>query len=242
MFCHEDEDTYDCSRNSTQLDYSLFDFDGNISCGVKVTGTTDGVGSHVGNAGGDHVYYFTVAAPGIANIRFNSCGSQLDTFLRIRSHDLLIEHSECDECCTVCPCGLQSVLDSGPLVAGDYALVVEGYGTQEGHYTVNMTCSPFNFRPSVLENITCGATVIGDTSEGFRASNTRLSSNSAAEHVYPFSVGPAGVTNIEFNSCNSSFDTYLLLTRYPDIFNVISESDDDGTLRIAPMHTWCRAF
>ena len=225
------EDTHDCSGNST-VDFSAFDFDGNISCGERVDGTTDGVGSHVGNSGGDHIYYFTVGQPGIANIRFNSCGSSIDTFLRIRSHDLLIEHSECDECCTVCPCGLQSVLDSGPLVAGGYALVVEGYGTAEGHYTVNMTCSQFDFHPTVLQNINCGATVTGDTSEGFRSSSTLLSSNSAAEHVYPFSIGPAGVDNVEFNSCNSTFDTYLLLTEYPDMTNVISESDDAGKYHI----------
>jgi hypothetical protein len=220
--CQVGTDTADCAAaaNFSHLDFSPFDFDGNITCGSTVFGTTDAAGSHVGDISGDHVYYFEVAAPGVGNVRFNSCGSQMDTLLRVRSHNMTHEYAWCDECCTACPCGVKAVVDSGPLAPGSYAMVIEGYGSAEGNYTVEMSCQSLNFTLELDRNISCGSFVSGDSSLSV--------GNELVEHIYPFTVGRTGVANIVFDSCNSEFDTVLKLTQYPDVSEVLLTADDDG--------------
>jgi hypothetical protein len=87
MYCAPGTDTTDCAlaANFTHIPFAIVDFDGDISCGMRVDGTTDAAGSHVGNRGGDHVYFFEVEDD-IQNIQFDSCGSEMDTFLRVMDH------------------------------------------------------------------------------------------------------------------------------------------------------------
>lgn len=231
MFCAPGTDTTDCAlaANFTHIPFELVDLDGDISCGMTVDGTTDGAGSHVGNRGGDHVYFFDVE-DGTENIQFDSCGSEMDTFLRVMDHDLSTEFAACDDCG---PCGVQTVLDLASLGVtlepGSYALVVEGYSYNEGHYSVEMNCVLQDQGGTDLYDgrVDCGTTVSGDTSAGMWQSHVQIAGNDASEHIYLFTIPAGGMANIEFDSCDSEFDTWLLVMT-PDLSTEITGCDDCG--------------
>ena len=225
-WCEPGTDTSDCTlaANFTHIPFEYVDFDGNITCGGTVVGTTDGAGSHTGNRGGDHVYFFSTTVP-LANVQFDSCNSDMDTFLRVMDHDLSQEFAACDDCG---PCGLQTVLDTAALPPGDYALVVEGYSVSEGAYEVGMHCAMDTAGSEIYDGrIECGETVQGDTSEGVWRSDVDSGGNEASEHIYLFTVGDGGVANIEFDSCASEFDTYLMVMS-PDLTHEYRSCDDCG--------------
>ena len=224
-YCEIGSDAYDCSfDDSWHPEPWEFEFDGNISCGVSVHNTTEAAGSHTGNQAGDHVYYFRVQEGGLANIQFNSCESEFDTFLRVVSHDLQTEYASCDDCG---PCGLKTVLDTGALAAGEYALIVEGYTTSEGVYNVVMHCQEeIDLVVQYDGDIHCETIVAGNTDHagGIWQSNV---GTQAIEHLYNFTVERPGVANIEFDSCNSDFDTHLTVTS-PDLQTTYMSCDDCG--------------
>ena len=231
MYCAPGTDTTDCNlaANFTHIPFEFVDFDGNVSCGTKVDGTTAGAGSHVGNHGGDHVYFFEVE-DGIENIQFDSCASDMDTFLRVMDHTLSTEFAACDDCG---PCGIQTVLDLASLGVslepGSYALVVEGYSYNEGHYEVEMHCAFQGQGGNDMYDgrVECGTTVNGDTSDGMWQSHVQIAGNDASEHIYLFTVPAGGMSNVEFDSCDSEFDTWLLVMT-PDLSTEITGCDDCG--------------
>lgn len=187
--------------------------EGTISCGETVTGTTQGVASSIGNGGGEHFYSFTLASmPNSLGVeidqlvQFDSCASSYDTYLRVFSIDLDEEMQSCDDCGD---CGLQTVLDA-VLTAGEYVLVIEGFSSAEGEYSVTMNCPTLADEDSFLDgSIACGDTVRGTTVEA----GSHIG-NGASDHVYTFSLPSSdGSQTVQFDSCDSEFDTYLRVTR-----------------------------
>ena len=83
------------------------------------------------------MYSFSLARPGW--VEFDSCQSEYDTVLHVYSSDLTVEHASCDDCGR---CYDRAVLNSSVLPAGDYLLVIEGYGSSRGQYRVDMNCPP----------------------------------------------------------------------------------------------------
>ena len=67
---------------------------------------------------------------------FDSCGSTFDTWLRVWTQDLSSELFGCDDCGS---CGAQTIL-TGELDVGCYKLVIDGFATSSGTYTVEITC------------------------------------------------------------------------------------------------------
>ena len=167
--------------------------DGDIRCGETKTGTTVDAGSHVGNGASDHIYHFTTRR-GDTILQFDACSSSFDTYLRVFDESMLTEVAACDDCG---PCGLQTLLDVIiPCDADEchYNLVVEGFSSSEGEYTVSMNCPPANYRP---RPITCeGAPVTGSTV-------------GAGETYLAFSLAERQL--VQFDSCDSTFDTYLMI-------------------------------
>ena len=132
----------------------------------------------------------------MAALTFDSCESEFDTYLRVFNVDLTEEISACDDCG---PCGLQTVLDSA-LPEGHYNLVIEGYSSLEGVYSVTMTCEPFS--RDIEGPIACGETVSGNTV----GAGSGMVSQSGS-HYYTFSMQTQGL--VQFDSCNSDYDTFL---------------------------------
>ena len=104
------------------------------SCGQTVTGSTVGASNRLGNLAPDHLHYFCTSVKGLHT--FNSCGSSFDTWLRVWTQDLSRELLGCDDCGS---CSTQTIL-TGELDVGCYKLVIDGYSTNSGTYTVGITC------------------------------------------------------------------------------------------------------
>jgi hypothetical protein len=187
------------------LRYTFFETgfaDGAIRCGDTVTGTTDGAGTHVGNGASDHVYTFDVTEDMIdrerqlAMLTFDSCESEFDTYLRIFDVGFTEEITACDDCG---PCGLQTVLNTA-LEVGQYNLVIEGYESNEGVYSVAMSCEPF-YR-EIEGSLECGQTITGNTD---RAGAGMV--NTGGSHFYSFSLPDSML--VQFDTCDSDYDTFL---------------------------------
>jgi hypothetical protein len=186
------------SYSVTMTCNSLDDIEGAIACGNVVTGSTVGAANSVsssGSHGGDHMYSFSVSEP--TDIQFNSCLSNYDTFLRIFSTELAEELHSCDDCGD---CGTRSVLDAA-LDAGDYILLVEGYAGVEGEYSVQMICETdgLGFHDG---DIICDQTVRGNTAVAPGAAGL------SQAHSYSFTL-PDGANIVQFDACDSNFDTIL---------------------------------
>ena len=189
---------------------------GTIACAQTVAGSTEGAGNALGNAGGEHLYSFTVPDGLLHNfIQFDSCDSTYDTYLRIMSTDLAEERHGCDDCGD---CGVQAVLDAD-LPPGDYILVVEGFASDEGSYSVIMNCDTANV--GSFEPIACGATVIGVTDE----STPSNMGNPSGEALYAFTLMTTQA--VQFDSCESSFDTFLRIAS-PTLDQELIGCDDCG--------------
>eukprot|EP00041_Stephanoeca_diplocostata_P022689 m.543534 g.543534 ORF g.543534 m.543534 type:complete len:856 (+) comp22130_c0_seq2:292-2859(+) len=111
---------------------------GTATCGSTFAGTTTFGSSYgIGGLAGEHIYTFV--APVTGSYILNSCGSAFDTWLRVFSADLSTEIAECDDCG---PCGSRSVLSTVLAAGTAYNVVVEGWGSMDGSYTVSVTCPP----------------------------------------------------------------------------------------------------
>jgi len=110
---------------------------GTISCGSAVAGDTTGATHVVGRVSGEHHYRLTV--PHAREYTFETCeGSSFDTFLWLYAGDHLQASSTViarnDDACD-----LQSRI-TRRLAAGEYTLIVEGYGSNTGSYMLSITC------------------------------------------------------------------------------------------------------
>jgi hypothetical protein len=113
--------------------------------------------------------------------------------------------------CVQGPCGTRTVLDA-VLPPGQYYLVVEGYSTSEGRYSVDMECSSgpdTNIDSGQTDFIAC--TGSHSTVNGSTVGMPSNFGNSAGEAMFFFNIsGSAGQTSfIQFDSCASTYDTWL---------------------------------
>ena len=189
------------SQGDYTVDMNCPTIDGTIECGQTVTGTTSGEDNTHGNAAPDHFYSFTVTEPQV--YQFDSCDSSYDTYLRVYALDLDEQIQGCDDCGD---CGLQTVLDT-ILLAGDYVLVIEGFSSSEGEYAVTMNCVGPQAGGFLDGDIACGETVTGSTV----AAGSHVGGGSS-DHIYSFILPPSSQQVVQFDSCDSAFDTFLRVT------------------------------
>jgi hypothetical protein len=122
----------------------LAKIEGSIHCGHTVTGSTRGAESVHGEAAGEHIYHFSIPPDSAQHtISFDSCLSKFAAIVRVTTLDLKEEFfvgedrpgAECDD-----PRHEPTLAFSG-LRGGEYALTVEGRGSDEGAYQLSMACS-----------------------------------------------------------------------------------------------------
>lgn len=109
-----------------------------IACGGSYTGDTTGGINYVGNPAPDDIYVFTNTLPG-ANVTLSTCGGATwDTWLRVYNmcpmSPSAVQIASNDDAC-----GLQSQLTFAAGLA-TYYVVVEGYSSSFGPYTLNVSC------------------------------------------------------------------------------------------------------
>eukprot|EP00037_Helgoeca_nana_P012305 m.111533 g.111533 ORF g.111533 m.111533 type:complete len:665 (-) comp21372_c0_seq7:914-2908(-) len=184
-------------------------FQSAIACGGQVSGNTSiSSVSRSTLRGAQHHYSFTAPYDGMFD--FNSCGSAFATSLHVfqrstaRGGLLGEQASYCDDCG---PCGMNAVL-SLRLSAGNYIVVMGGFETAHGVYTLGATCTPAPAAPISAGTLQCrsaptqGSTVDGSTSIG----------HAAPEVFYIFTAPQTGL--YEVSTCDSAlttFDTFLFI-------------------------------
>ena len=110
------------------------------------------------------------------------------------------------------------------LPAGDYILIIEGYNDSEGDYSVQMNCPATTGVVTGFTDgdIACGESVVGTTIEA--GSHV---GNGASDHIYSFSLSEDQAGFVQFDSCESDFDTYLRVFN-SDLTSEITGCDDCG--------------
>ena len=114
-------------------------FAGSMKCGDRVTGSITGAKTVVTGTRKDgepstpqRIYDMHIDRP--MSLKIDSCGSDVDTYMRLMTVDLKTTLSECDDCGD---CDSSTVLSVGvcsgsKLLPGDYAIVLEGYDNEDG--------------------------------------------------------------------------------------------------------------
>lgn len=114
---------------------------GTIGCPASpsTSNTTSGASTDCGvSSAGDHIYQFTLATN--ADVTVDLCGSSYDTQL----HLFDLSNGNCNAGAIASNddnCGLQSSITMSCLSAGTYVIVVEGWSTSTGAYTLTVSTS-----------------------------------------------------------------------------------------------------
>jgi len=171
-------------------------------------------------AGPDVFYSWTITATDTYTISL--CGSSYDTALAIYQ-DLGGGVVGAQVAGNDDSCSLQSQITCNALPVGNYFIVVDGWGTSSGAYTLNVSgtggVSPCDGAPEVV----CGGSYTGDTT-----GDTNFAGNPAPDNVYVFESDQSQTLTLSLCNGGSTWDTYLRL--YNDCPNVGTElaSNDDS--------------
>jgi len=133
---------FSINKTYSQNTYATATDLGTLSCASSpyngiASGTTIGSGSECGNTAEDKWYMFTIATT--ADVTIDLCGSGYDTYLRLYNSGA----GSCGAATQInfnddSGCGLQSTISQPGLTAGTYIIMVEGYSSNSGNYTLNI--------------------------------------------------------------------------------------------------------
>jgi hypothetical protein len=169
-------------------------------------------------AGPDVFYSWTITTADTYTISL--CGSSYDTALAIYQ-DLGGGVVGTQVAGSDDSCSLQSQITCNALTPGNYFVVVDGWGTSSGAYTLNISgtggVSPCDGAPTVV----CGGSYPGDTT-----GDSNFAGNPAPDNVFVFNSTQAQTLTLSLCG-GSTWDTYLRI--YDDCPNVGLElaSNDD---------------
>jgi hypothetical protein len=206
-----------------------------ITCGDTVTGTTTDGFNYVGNPAPDKFYEMQI--PDMYDVTISLCdgGTNYDSWIRVFDGcptEGGVELASNDD-----SCGLQSEL-TVTLAAGTYWLVVEGYASASGNYSVNVSCgdSPCEGLPPV----NCVGTQEVEPNEGWNDDNASYNEITCAETVCG-SVWATGGTrdldwyhftwtggDLQIDTQIEEFDCILFLTDFEVGGNIIASADNEG--------------
>jgi len=185
----------------------------NINCAQTITGTTaaassDAVANCVTALSTAPGVWYTFTGDGQVST-LSLCGSSFDTKIGIFSGTCAAL-----TCITgnddFAGCGLQSQASVVTVVGTQYYVLVTGFGTNSGSFTLTRTCSSAtpNDNCSGAININCAQTITGNTAtatvDAVATCGTTL--NTAPGLWYTFTGNGA---NITLSLCGSSFDTKI---------------------------------
>ena len=216
--------------------FPLQSIEGPITCDQTVTGTTRRKEHFHGNGSPEHFFSFSLHVP--TNITLSACGSKYDTFLRVYEAETGNQIAYNDDFSTE-PCYFQSLIraelpmgkyyvmiEGYERASGEYEIVMTCdsiYMTPTAFPSMSPTGQPslLTSEPSMIPSSTtsespsmefplqriegsikCDETVLGLTLGA--ANNHGEDSN---EHFYSFSLSTRD--RIQFDSCNSDFDTII---------------------------------
>ncbi len=143
----------------TPVDNDLCDNAIAVACGDVMTGDTSDNTDTGGNLAPDEWYSFTGSGTA-ESVTFSLCGSSYDTLIRVFDACGGNEIATNDD-----SCGLQSEVSFLSDGVSTYYVMIEGFGSDAGAYTLEVTCvqPPVNDECTGALPITCGETVMGTT-------------------------------------------------------------------------------
>ncbi|PWG78100.1 DUF6443 domain-containing protein [Pararcticibacter amylolyticus] len=173
-------------------------------------------------------YYFTVS--GNSDITISLCGSSFDTYVHLLDgEDQIISNDDSE-------CGRQSYLTYTGLPAGFYYVVVEGYSSNTGDYTLQINSTSTGTAPlgATISNPVPAGTFSSSGSYVHTANNaTPCMGNEYGQPsndvYYRFTLTAAA--NISLSHCGSNLDTYMWLL---DASGNLITSNDDNTNTNSP--------
>ena len=191
-----------------------------VSLGTTVTGTTvgynddyDEVCPYTGSTSPDVVYILTLAeeTPAILDL----CDADYDSKLYVYDEDMNLLGCSDDDC------SLQSILTL-TIPAGDAYIVVDGYGGQDGTYSLTLT----EFIPSGGDF--CDDPILIDelpySTTGTTVDNSNSYGNPSPDEWYALEILESGNTLITM-CANTGYDSYLRLLS-SDCATEIAYNDD----------------
>ncbi|OWY25213.1 T9SS C-terminal target domain-containing protein [Sphingobacteriales bacterium UPWRP_1] len=211
-----------------------------LSCGgAPVTGTTVGAtidavgtcGTALGTAGG---VWYTIVGAG-TNITVSTCtGTTFDTKLGVFT-------GACGAFTCVAgnddACGLQSSVTFSTTLGTTYYILVTGFGTATGPFTLTYTCAPpINDNCASALPITCGGSVTGQTltATADAAAGTCVTPLNTAPGVWYSFVGNGSFVTATTCNAATTFDTKLgVFTGTCAAPVCLTGNDDDPTCGFA---------
>ncbi|NNJ80830.1 MAG: hypothetical protein HKP11_01430, partial [Flavobacteriaceae bacterium] len=132
-----------------------------VACGDVVVGETFSFTDSGGNPAPDVWYSFTGSgSPQVVTVSLCDGGTDYDSFLRVFDACGGTEIAANDD-----SCGLQSELSFLSDGTSTYYIMVEGFGSNSGNFSMAITCvdPPVNDECDGALSINCGETVVGET-------------------------------------------------------------------------------
>ncbi len=160
-----------------------------LSCGDNVSGSTAFANNSGGNAAGDVFYTFT-GTGAEEMITVSLCGSSYDTFIRIFSDCTLTNEIAFNDD----SCGLQSEVSFVSDGISTYVIMVEGFSSNVGDYTINVSCEEITDYCEPVLNCTDGDLITNVTFAGI-ANNTDCSPGGYGDYTDQIATVEAESTN-----------------------------------------------
>ncbi|MCJ8165966.1 DUF6443 domain-containing protein [Pontibacter sp. E15-1] len=190
--------------------------------------TANGYGNEYGQASDDIYYKFTLASQ--QEVLLSHCASGFDTYMHLLdvNGNLVVSNDDGGPLCTGQTSSIKRTLG-----AGTYYVVSEGYGSNSGSITTQLSLSACGTRPegATLSNpipmgtlSSCGASDPDTKNTGTSNCFGNFYGQPSDEVYYRFEL--AHSTEVEISHCDSGFDTYLHLLDAGG--NRIAYNDDYG--------------
>ncbi|RZW41019.1 MAG: T9SS type A sorting domain-containing protein, partial [Flavobacteriaceae bacterium] len=210
-----------------------------VACGDVVVGETVTFTDSGGNPAPDVWYSFTGSgSPQVVTVSLCDGGTDYDSLLRVFDACGGTEIATNDDAC-----GLQSELSFLSDGTSTYYIMVEGFGSNSGNYSMAITCvdPPVNDECDGALSINCGETVVGETNTAtFDAAAPVCVTGITAPGVwYVFDDTSGLLTDYTLSLCDGGTDYDSKLTVYSgDCGALVCVVDNDDSCGLQSEVSW----
>ena len=210
-------------------DFDTCETAGVVNCGDVITGTTDDNTDTAGNAAADEWYAYTGAgAAEMVTVSLCDGGTTYDSYLRVFDACNGTEIANNDDFC-----GLQSELSFFSDGTTTYYIMIEGFGSNTGDFSMAVTCEPMAVNDDCEDAlpIACGDVVSGSTSNATEDNAPECVTTNTAPGVWYVYEDTSGLLNdILLSTCSANTDYDTKISVYEgDCGDLICVSGNDDS-------------
>ena len=193
-----------------------------LACGDSLTGETNSATDTGGNPISPDVWYSYTGAGFSEDVTLSLCdgGTNYDSYIRLFDACDGTEIGTNDDWC-----GVQSELTFSSNGSSTYLIMIEGFGSQSGEFSLVVTCTttgPQNDQCVDAIALDCGDTITGNTLQG-----TDSGGNLAADLWYSF-TGQGIAQDVTASLCESDYDTLIRVFDACDGTEIATNDDSCG--------------